>query len=85
MAAVEEAGKDADADLAVVALGDSEQLEREAELLGVLEVVGLDRLDPVVGDVVERGPGVWNARRARIAIFAAASAPPTSSLGSASA
>ena len=39
---VEEAGEDADADPAVAALGDAEQLQREAELLRVGEVVGLD-------------------------------------------
>ena len=50
---VEEAGEDPDADPAVAALGDPEQLQREAELLGVGEVVGLDRLDPLVGDLVE--------------------------------
>ena len=58
MAAVEEAGEDADADPAVAPLGDAEQLQREAELLGVGEVVGLDRLDPLVGDLVERDRGV---------------------------
>ena len=58
VAAVEEAGEDADADPAVAALGDAEQLQREAELLGVGEVVGLDRLDPLVGDLVERDRGV---------------------------
>ena len=41
VAAVEEAGKDTDADTAVEALGDPEQLQREVELLGVGDVVGL--------------------------------------------
>ena len=58
VAAVEEAGEDADADPAVAPLGDAEQLQREAELLGVGEVVGLDRLDPLVGDLVEADRGV---------------------------
>ena len=43
---VEEAREDADADPAVAALGDAEQLEREAELLRVGEVVGLDLVIP---------------------------------------
>ena len=46
MAPVEEAGKDADADAAVAAFGDAEQLQREAELLGVGEIVGLDASIP---------------------------------------
>ena len=54
VAAVQEAGEDADADPAVAKLGDAEQLQREAELLRVGEVVGLDLGDPLVGDVVER-------------------------------
>ena len=58
VAAVEEAGEDADADPAVAPLGDAEQLQREAELLRVGEVVGLDRLDPLVGDLVEGHRGV---------------------------
>ena len=53
VAAVEKAGKDADADAAVAKLGDAEQLQREAELLRVGEVVGLDLADALVGDVVE--------------------------------
>ena len=55
---VEEAGEDADADPALAPLGDAEQLQREAELLGVGEVVGLDLLDPLVGDLVEGHRGV---------------------------
>ena len=58
VARVEEAGEDADADAAVAAFGDAEQLQREAELLGVGEVVGLDRLDPLVGDLGEVDRGV---------------------------
>ena len=58
VAAVEEAGEDANADPALVALGDPEQLQREAQLLGVGEVVGLDLLDPLVGDLAQRHRGV---------------------------
>ena len=54
VAAVEEAGEDADAEPSVAAFGDAEQLQREAELLRVGEVVGLDRLDALEGDVAER-------------------------------
>ena len=53
MAAVEEAGEDADADPALAPLGDPQQLQREPELLGVGDVVGGDRLDPLEGDLVE--------------------------------
>ena len=85
VAAVEEAGEDPNADRLAVQLGDAEQLQREAELLGVGDVVGADLGDPLERDVLERRPRVSKARRARIAIFAAASAPLTSSVGSASA
>jgi hypothetical protein len=56
---VEEAGEHPHADLAVAdPLRDAEQLQREAELLRVSEVVRLDPLDPLIGDVLEldRGP-----------------------------
>ena len=55
---VEEAREDPDAQPAVAALGDAEQLQRQAELLRVGDVVGLDLGDPLTGDVVEghRGP-----------------------------
>ena len=39
-------------------LGDAQQLQREAQLLGVGDVVGLDLGDPLVGDVVELHRGV---------------------------
>jgi hypothetical protein len=54
MPGVEEAGKDANADLRVAdPLGDPEQLQREAELLRVGEVVRLDLLDALIGDVLQ--------------------------------
>jgi len=84
VAAVEEAGEDADADPAVAALGDAEQLQREAELLRVGEVVRLDRLYPLVGDLGERDRRVEGEagedRHLRRRVGAL-----TSSLGSASA
>ena len=48
VARVEEAGEDANADLAVGFLGHAKQLERQTELLGVGEVIGLDLLDALV-------------------------------------
>ena len=45
--AVEKAGENADADPSVATLGDPEQLQRQAELLRVREVVGLDLGDPL--------------------------------------
>ena len=83
--AVEERRVDADAEAAVDALGRADQLEAEAELAGVLEVVGGEVLDALVGDLGRGCTGVSKASRARIAIFAAASLPVTSSVGSASA
>ena len=54
MPRVEEAGEDADADLPVAhPLGDPQQLQRQAELLRIGDVVRLDPLDALVGDVVE--------------------------------
>ena len=58
VAGVEEAGEDADADRVAVALGDAEQLQREAELARVGDVVGADLGDALVGDVVEVDGGV---------------------------
>ena len=57
MVRIQEAGEYPDAEPAVAALGDAEQLQRQAELLGVGDVVGLDLGDPLVGDVVERHRG----------------------------
>ena len=52
---IEEAGEDANADLLLAdALGHPEQLQRQAELLRVGEVIGTDPLDALVGDVVQR-------------------------------
>ena len=48
---VQEARKHANADPAAAALCDAEQLQRQPELLGVGDVVGLDLGDPLVGDV----------------------------------
>ena len=45
--------EDADAQPAVASLGDPEQLQGQAELLRVGDVVGLDLGDPLAGDVVE--------------------------------
>ena len=44
---------DADGDAIVEALGHAEQLQREAELARVGDVVGGDRLDALVAHVVE--------------------------------
>ena len=84
MRRIEESRKDAHADPAVDALGCADELQDEVELLGVGDVVGSDVGDALEGDLmnVTFSP---NARRARIAIFAAASPPPTSAVGSASA
>ena len=84
MARVQERRVHADRELAVDALGRADQLEAQAELVRVLHVVG------VIGSMPSyvtwsRCTGVSNASRARIAIFAAASLPLTSSVGSASA
>ncbi len=54
---IQEAGKHADAEPAVAALGDPQQLQRQAELLRVGDVVRLDLGDPLIGDVGERDGG----------------------------
>jgi hypothetical protein len=59
----EEAGEDADAELVPEPLGDPEQLQREPELLGIGEVLGGDRLDPLVGNLVEGHRGAERQSR----------------------
>ena len=53
MARVQERRVDADRQAVADPLGGADQLQPEAEVAGVLEVVGLDLLDPLVADLVE--------------------------------
>ena len=53
MPRVQERGVDADGDAAVDALGGADQLQAEAEIAGVGDVLGGDVLDALVGHLVQ--------------------------------
>ena len=53
VAGIQERRVDAHREAAVDPLGGPDQLEAETEIAGVLEVVGLDLLDPLVADLIE--------------------------------
>ena len=53
MSGVEEGGVHAHGEPAVAALGGADQLQAEAELAGVGEIVALEVLDALVGNVLE--------------------------------